>query len=356
MFVGLGGGYRTKQPPFKALISRMKSGGIGYSGGYAPASVLASSRLHPFDSAPIEAANGLCRLLESSGVAFTGLSVGLPYSLETLPQLARVAAGHRLRVIGFDGPLPERLAPKPSRKRDPYLASPDDPEERLAAINQCEKSLDALAALGGSCLALELGRPPLQPLDEQTLRTGHERGELTDEWQPVARRFQKAKEDRFRLSPRWRDGARFALDRLVRKAEARGITLALRFGGSLWQFPSPREAAQLCADMTGSAVRIAFDSGAWSRLQALGLTAGEERRKALLANTALVFAHDACGLEGTLAAGLGTAPFDWLSDVPETAEVVLCGQTDTTADEIARAARIIETGLSLRTKDASASA
>ncbi len=250
--------------------------------------------------------------------------------------------------------MPERLSPKVDGKRQPYLAAPDDPEERLAAIKLCLKNLDALASLGGTCLALELGRLPLL-LTESDLHKCYEQGELFDDFEPVALRFRKVQEDRKSVAARWRDGARYSLDRLIRQAEAKGITLALRIGGSLWQYPSPREAAVLCNDMTGSPTRIAFDSGAWWRLQMLGLTAGHERRKQLLDLSALVLAHDGCGLNGGLAAGLGTAPFDWLPEVPMSATVVVDGQSDTTADEIAAAARLIESGLKRRSEAASVS-
>jgi hypothetical protein len=316
--------------------------------------VLASTRLFPLESAPAEAANGFCRTLEASTVSFEGIWVGLPYSLETLPDLARVAAGHRWRVVGIDGPLPERLARKVEGKRQPYLAAPDDPEERLAAVKLSLKNLDALASLGGTCLALELGWLPLL-LEESDLNKSYERDELSDEFEPIAIRFKKVQEDRKSVAARWRDGARYSLDRLTRQAEAKGITLALRFGRSIWQYPSPREAALLCADMTGSPTRIAFDSGAWWRLQMLGLTAGNERRKQLLDLSALVLAHDGCGLNGELAAGLGTAPFDWLADVPLAAKVVIDGQSDTTPAEIASAARLIEAGLKRRSEAGSAS-
>ncbi|MDZ4697777.1 MAG: hypothetical protein SGI86_21760 [Deltaproteobacteria bacterium] len=316
--------------------------------------MLASTRLFPLETAPAEAANGFCRTLEASTVSFDGLWVGLPYSLETLPDLARVAAGHRWRVVGIDGPLPERLARKVEGKRQPYLAAPDDPEERLAAVKICLKNLDALASLGGTCLALELGRLPLL-LEESDLHKSYERGELFDEFEPIALRFRKVQEDRKSVAARWRDGARFSLDRLVRQAEAKGITLALRIGGSLWQYPSPREAALICADMTGSSTRIAFDSGAWWRLQMLGLTAGNDRRTQLLGLSALALVHDGCGLNGDLAAGLGDAPFDWLAEAPLSANVVLDGQSDTTPTEIASAARLIESGLKRRSEPESVS-
>jgi hypothetical protein len=230
------------------------------------------------------------------------------------------------------------LAPRalPAKKRLPTLAAADR-EERGAAIALATEGLEATAGAGVRWALLDFG-PVTLPVPRAEVAASFARRELGARDVggadlAVAIRARKA------LAERLADACRWSLERLVRLAEARGVTLILPVGASPWELPSAREALALLADFGGAALAVAWEPGRITAARALGLRIPEERVKALAAAAGLALESDAVGMGAGYLPGLGERDeaLPARPELPRDAPIVVTGFPDSTDAEIARA-------------------
>jgi len=134
------------------------------------------------------------------------------------------------------------------------------------------------------------------------------------------------------------DACQYALERLLREAERRAITLLLVPAATPWQTPSPREIELLVDQLAGGPLGYAWDPARLSVLCSLGLPLADDRLKRLADGAALAIENDAVGLETGYLPGLGeqdprVAPLA----APAKAPRIVTGRPDSTPAEVAAA-------------------
>jgi hypothetical protein len=278
----------------------------------------------------------LVQLAGDAGCA--GVCVDGGCLLDQLPQLALKTVWARMTLPALLAPLPaERLSPG---RRLPTLAASDDPEERLAAVALVRRIIEGTRDLGVGIYGLDFGRLPLVA-DEAEIRALFARRAL-EEGEPGHARLQAATAERRRRSAAAVDACRASLDALVRVAERLEIKLAIRFAGSLWEAPSPRETTELLVEYAGGPVGVVYSPARLATLAALGLNVSSERREALRQAAALLEGIDAVGLDGPLVAGLGEVGLAELRPDSARPPVILSGPADATLEEIGAARAMLE--------------
>lgn len=244
-----------------------------------------------------------CRAADESPAAFTRRLADLGAAgllLDTRLPGPWVEALHAARR-GLDLPIwaVEAPCPRPRTSRDPQLGSRDK-EERRAAQGQVEDAIRLAGEVGASTVIVRLGQlPGVDDTEWQelvhALRLGRDKGQ--------ARRLQR----RLALAPQVLDQARFALEPLLARAEAAGVTLALVSRARWYELPDAAEVAVLCEDFRGAPLAACYDAGAAHVLAAQG---GPEEGAFLTALGTRVVATlrtDAAGLRGGLPWRLGEA-------------------------------------------------
>jgi len=283
----------------------------------------------------------LLRLAADSG--FSGIWVGSSCAQRDLPQLVAQAAGSGLSVPVAHAPLPE--APISPGRRLPHLCAPDDIDERLTAIKLVESTWTAASPLGISEFVLDLGAVTLRG-EPSAIANWFSRREL-DEDEAGHRSWTNMLAERRALSPVLVDACRYALDRLLPRAEAAGFSLSIEVTGP-WSAPTPREAEALLDEYRGGPLSIVWDEARVQALGALGLGIGTERRAVLAKSTRVVRCHEAVGAVTGYLPGLGDPdghglfPLDVKKDGAETPRsapsfAVVSGFLDSSDEEVSRA-------------------
>jgi hypothetical protein len=230
-------------------------------------------------------------------------------------------------------PLPDR--PLDARKRLPRLAAPDR-DERAAAIDLVVRALADFTPMGVGQALLDLGGVALAA-DRKAFRRAFSRREVESDGQG-AQILAAARAERQARARETLDACQYALERLLREAERRGVTLVLIPAATPWQTPSPREIETLTAELAGGPLGHAWDPACLSVLCTLGLPISDDRLKRLAETATLAIENDAVGLETGFLPGLGerdprVAPLS----APAKAPRIVTGRPDSTPTEIAAA-------------------
>src|SRR5262245_16661801 len=158
-------------------------------------------------------------------------------------------------------PLPER--PLPPGRRLPRLAA-HARDEREAAIELALRGLEAATTLGARFAVLDFGEVTLAPrAADLALAFARREGGADD---VGGRLLAAAIAERRARADEILDACRWALERLVRAAERKALTLALPVAATPWQVPSPREGRLLADAFAGAALGLCWDPGRLSVL------------------------------------------------------------------------------------------
>jgi hypothetical protein len=291
--------------------------------------VLCASDLRPVHS------GGVDPLVRAAGDAgATGIHLGGGIVLGDLEGVVPAVVRAGLTAPSMTLPLPPRaLGP---RKRLPALAA-SDPEERAAAIALATDGLDAGVGAGVRWVLLDFG-PLTLPVSRDELGLSFARREL-DQGAAGANDFELLRAVRKAIAERLSDACRWSLERLVRPAEARAVTLVVPAGGSPWEVPSAREALALTETFRGAPVGLLWAPGRLTAARAFGLRVPDDRVAAVAAAAAAAVETDAVGLDPGYLPGLGerdpTLPAR--PTLPRDAPIIVNGSPDSTDAEIARA-------------------
>jgi hypothetical protein len=275
----------------------------------------------------------IIRLASEAG--FAGLALDASVTLSLLPRLAADSLRAGLPPGASLCPLADR--PLARGKRLPYLsAQPSD--ERLSAVKQAVRTLEAGMALGVKTFALELGPVPLQA-QEADLRLAFARRQM-DRGDVGAEVLRLALEERRARAPQLLDACRATLEPLLALAERGAVELALPVAATPWQLPSPREAQQLLDEFSGAPLGIALHPARWAVLESLQLPHSAERWSQLSRAARLLWVSDRVGLETELTLGLGE--LEPAVGTPQPAACIVTGGADSTIREVRRALRRVE--------------
>jgi len=225
---------------------------------------------------------------------------------------------------------PRKLA---AGKRLPALAAAAT-DERGAAIALATEGLEAGVAAGVRFAWLDFG-PVSLPVARGEVAASFARRELDADAGDLALALAARKAFAERLA----DACRWSVERLVRIAEARSVTLVLPVGASPWEAPSAREALALHEAFRGAPVGLAWDPGRLTAARALGLRLPDARVAAVAAAAVAARETDAVGLDAGYLPGLGERDeaLPARPELPRNAPVVVAGRADATDAEIARA-------------------
>ena len=278
---------------------------------------------------------GIDPLVRAAGDAgATGIHLGGGIVLGDLEGVVPAIVRGGLSVPSMTLPLaPRALAP---RKRLPALAA-SDPEERAAAIALAMEGLDAGVAAGVRWAVLDFG-PVTLPVSRADLGASFARREL-DRGEAGVADFELGRGVRKAIGERLADACRWSLERLVRPAESRAVTLALPAAGSLWDVPSAREALTLLDAFRGAPLGLVWAPGRLAAARALGLRLTDDRVAAVAAAAVVAVETDAVGLDAGYLPGLGERDeaLPARPNLPAGAPVIVTGFPDSTDAEIARA-------------------
>jgi len=269
---------------------------------------------------------------------FQGLALGPWCTRAQAMELVAGGAAAGLVVPVAAAPLLDAF-PLPPGKRLPFLASEEDPEERLAAIDLFAASLDAGVPLGVNLYTVHLGDVALGVRPGELAR--HFKRRELDEDEPGARALASAFAERRARSPRILDACRFSLDRLVARADRANVTVALEISGGPWGAPTPREAATLLEEYRQAPLGVVWDDARMQVLWTLGAAPSRERAAALATAARLRRANDAVGIEIAFLPGQGDADPEVAATLPPPTDPALplvgTGRADSTLDELRRA-------------------
>ena len=242
--------------------------------------------------------DALLRLAAETGAE--GVHFGGGCDLELYGRLAGTALRLGVGVPSLALPLPER--PLPAGRRLPRLSA-HARDEREAAIELASRGLEAATTVAARFAVLDFGEVTLATRPGELDRAFARREMEEDE--PGSGLLASAVAERRARGKELGDACRFSLERLVRRAERAGLTLALPVAATPWQVPSPREAHQLAEGFTGAPVGLVWDPGRLSVLAALGLAISDERLRALAGAAVLALDNDAVGIRAGFLRGLG---------------------------------------------------
>jgi hypothetical protein len=270
----------------------------------------------------------------ASDAGATGIHLGGGICLADLEGVIPALLRAGLAVPSITLPLAPR--PLPAKKRLPTLAAADR-DERGAAIALATEGLEATVAAGVRWALLDFG-PVTLPVRRAEVAASFARRELGGRDAGGAE-LAHAIGARKVFAERLADACRWSLERLVRLAEARGVTLILPVGASPWEVPSARETLALLTDFDGAALAAAWEPARLTAARALGLRVPEERVAALAAAAGFALESDAVGLEFGYLPGLGERDeaLPGRPELPRDAPIVVTGFADSTDAEIARA-------------------
>jgi hypothetical protein len=285
--------------------------------------VFLSSTLRPVRGPGDDA---LPRLAADCGAAGVHVAGGdLAMTVANFPTVARIGLAMGPPLL----PLAER--PLGPGKRLPRLAAPDR-DERAAAIALVAQGMAELAPLGIRQVLLDMG-PVALAADRKAFRRAFARRALEDDLV-----FPAARAERQHRAQETLDACQYALERLLRDAERRGITLLLVPAATPWQAPSPRELETLGARLAGAPLGHVWDPARLSVLCTLGLPLSDERLRRLAETASLAVENDAVGLETGYLPGLGERdPRVAGLSAPAGAPRIIAGRADSTGAEVAAA-------------------
>ena len=252
--------------------------------------VFLSTTLRPFRGPGDDALPRLAADCGAAGVQFAGGDLGAAMAL--FPTVARAG----LAVGPPALPLAER--PLGAGKRLPRLAAADR-DERAAAIALVAQALAELAPMGIRQAVLDMGGVALAA-DRAAFRRAFARRALDDD-----QVLPDARAERQHRAGETLDACQYALERLMRDAERRGVTLLLVPAATPWQAPTPRELETLTAQFAGAPLGHVWDPARLSVLCTLGLPLSDDRLGRLAEGAALALENDAVGLDTGYLPGLG---------------------------------------------------
>jgi hypothetical protein len=235
---------------------------------------------------------------------------------------ALTASGARaLRVVAVEAPCP--------RTRESVAAlCADDRDEARTALAAADATVRRAGALGASFVVLELGAVRALEGDWVRARDWFLRGELDEDDALGAMAAREA------AGERALDGARRALERLTRTAEAAGVTLCVRGPRRYVELPTAREMDRLAAELRGAPVAPLFDVTHAHLQDAMGFQPLALALAAFAASAPLVYVGDACGAVGALAPGRGVVDLRAVdAAVPKTAVRAFRPWSGLTVDE-----------------------
>jgi hypothetical protein len=263
------------------------------------------------------------QLAGDSGCA--GVCVDGGCLLGQIPPLALKTVWAKMTLPAIVAPLPEeRLT---LGRRMPSLAAVDDPEERLAAVKLLRRAVESTRDLGVGLWGLDFGRVLLEA-EEPVIRRHFARREL-EEGEVGEPKLRRAVSERRNRAPALLDACRSSLDAAISLAERHDLRLAIRFGGGLWEIPSPRETTQLLDEYGGAPLGVVYSPARLALVAALGLPVSAERKERLRKAALLIERADAVGLDYPLLPGAGEVD---LADAAGEVPVVLTGPPDSPPD------------------------
>jgi hypothetical protein len=273
----------------------------------------------------------------AADAGFDGIAIGADCGRGDVAPLCAASLAVGLAVPVMSGGLPE--GPLGPGRRVPYLASLDDSDERRAAVALFTSALDLAAPFGVRTLTVHLGELSLAA-DSTEVAYRFARRQLEED-EPGARVWAAAVGERRAVSPLVLDACRYALDRIVPRAERRDVKVALEVAGGPWSSPSPREALYLLDEYRDGPLGLVWDEARMQMLATLGLAPPQDRRAALAAGAIVWCANDAVGIEIGYLPGLGDPPAPNHGELePVRADgvpVVVTGRPESTAAEVAAA-------------------
>jgi hypothetical protein len=278
--------------------------------------------------------DALARLAAETGV--DGVHFGGGADLDLVAAQAPTVLRLGLGVPSLALPLPERLLP-PGRRLPRLAAHARD--EREAAIELALRGLEAATTLGARFAVLDFGEVTLVPRAAD-LAGAFARREMEED-EAGGRLLAAAVAERRARADQILDACRWALERLVRAAERKALTLALPVAATPWQVPSPREGRLLADAFAGAALGLCWDPGRLSVLAALGLAISDERLRALAETAVLAIENDAVGIQAGYMPGLGEREARVAAIVPG-ARIphIVTGGPNATDAEVAAAVRL----------------
>ena len=287
----------------------------------------------------------------AADAGFDGIAIGDDCAREDLAPLCAASLGAGLSVPVIAGAFAE--GPLGPGRRLPYLASLDDSDERRAAVALFEFTLGFAVSLGIRVLTVHLGDVPLRAKAQDVVYR-FARRELNED-EPGAPLWAAAIGERMSLSAAVLDASRYALDRIVPRAERAGVELSLEVAGGPWSAPSPREAQHLADEYRDGPVGLVWDEARMQALASLGIAPSQERRATLAAAATLWRANDAVGVETGYLPGLGDPPASRSGEPgrPGGLPVIVAGRPDTTSRELSAArSRVVAVAIAVAASDA----
>jgi len=275
----------------------------------------------------------LIRLAADTGC--DGLALGPWCTRPDAVELIANAATSGLAVPVAAAPLLER--PLAAGKRLPYLGSVGDPEERLAAAQLFEQSVEATIPLGVRTFTIAFGDVALS-VSPADMGAWFRRREL-DEGEAHDEALGRVLAERRARSESILDACRASLDRVVAAAERWGAVVAIELPAGPWGAPTPREASLLMAEYRQAPLGIVWDAARMQVLGRLGAAPSDERAKSLAAAARVWRANEAVGIDVGYLPGQGEDVDAVVSRdaCPESAALVVSGRGDSTEEEVRRA-------------------
>jgi sugar phosphate isomerase/epimerase len=255
---------------------------------------------------------GLLQRLAETGIH----ALELEYRL-TAPQLNGLLP--RLRPDGFSVlsvhnyvPVPPDLPPERASGDLFNLAAPDK-EERLLAVRYTQRSLELASEVEASAVVLHLGWVE-GDCDGAIIKDAAAQGETT----PALAAYLEGRGQGARQAL---DGASFALERLLPRAETLGVRLALENRYHAYQVPDLAETRLLLERFAGAPLAPWLDLGHAHTQGLAGLPGIEDWLQAFGPDLLGCHLHDAVGAQDHKPPGQGD--LDWEDLAPKLIEVPL---------------------------------
>lgn len=248
---------------------------------------------------------------------------------------ARGIVCDRTASPAFRAELPERVeltalepaAPAPPR-RAPRLAS-DDKEERRAAQALIEDALTLADDRRARVVIVRLGA-----FEPGNAFRAHVERTLRREQRP---RLGDLERERVKMTAHALDLARWGLEPVLERADARGVTIAVANVARWFELPTVAELGVLIAELAGAPLRPWLDPAAAHARAALGFDT-EGWLDALAPTAVGCFLADACVLTGTLPWGTGEVDHAAIeAAIPKDALIAVHASPGATNEELERA-------------------
>lgn len=250
---------------------------------------------------PAARARAVAEAIESVGLR--AIEVEYRFGPAALAAFVAEMRPRGLRAVSVHNftPIPEGLA---KGSGDAFNLAAVDREERLLAVRHTLRTLEIAHDLEAGAVVLHLGW--VEGLeDKEATRQAARAGGMTP-------RLDRLLELRAEQAHRHVDAASRALDRLIPRAEALGVTLGLENRFHAFQVPDHAEMKLLLERFAGAPVAPWFDAGhAWAQGQA-GLEGQEAWLDAFGPRLLGCHLHDAEGAHDHQLPGQGDMDWPWL--------------------------------------------